>query len=79
MTSFKKDIRPLFRDVDVEHMNDNGLDLSDFQQVKSSAGDILDRITSTDDGTRMPPPPDAPWTSAQVALFRQWIADGCPP
>jgi hypothetical protein len=78
MTSFKKDIRPLFRDVDVEHMKPHGLDLSDYQQVKDSAQDILDRVSSTDDGFRMPPPPDAPWTGPQVALFQQWITDGTP-
>jgi len=78
MTSFAKDIRPLFRDVDVDHMNDYGLDLSDYQQVKDNAPEILRRVSSSDDGVRMPPPPDAPWTPAQVTIFQQWIADGTP-
>ena len=78
MTSFKKDIRPLFRDVDVEHMKVYGLDLSSYQQVKDNAQSILDTVTSTDDNVRMPPPPDPPWIQAQIQLFRQWMADGFP-
>jgi hypothetical protein len=78
MTSFARDIRPLFRDVDVAHMKDYGLDLSDYQQVKDQAQAILDRVSSTDDGFRMPPPPDAPWTRSQIDLFRQWMTDSYP-
>ena len=79
MTSFKKDIRPLFRDVDVQHMQDLGLDLSDYKQVKNAANNILDRVSSTDDTVRMPPPPDSPWTQGQLDLFRNWVNDGYPP
>jgi hypothetical protein len=78
MTSFQRDIRPLFRDVDVEHMNDNGLDLSDYDQVKNNSDEILKRVSSKDDNVRMPLPPDDPWTPQQVALFQQWINDNYP-
>ncbi len=77
-TSFASDIRPLFRDVDVEHMNDFGLDLSSHQEVRDSSAEILRRVQESGP-SRMPPPPDPPWTAAQVALFKQWIDEGCPP
>jgi hypothetical protein len=79
MTSFARDARPLSRDVDVAHMKDYGLDLSDYQQVKAQGQAVLDRVSSTDDGLRMPPPPDVPWPESHIRLFRQWIADGHPP
>jgi hypothetical protein len=78
MTSFARGIRPLFRDVDVAHMKGCGLDLSDYQQVKDQAQSVLDQVSSTDDASRMPPPPAAPWARSQVDLFRQWMADGYP-
>jgi hypothetical protein len=31
------------------------------------------------DGRRMPPPPAAPLTPAQIERFDNWIAEGFPP
>jgi len=78
MTSFARDIRPLFRDVDVEHMKNFGLDLSDYDQVKGSSQTILNLVSSRDDQVRMPPPPDPPWTANQIDLLKQWIRDDFP-
>jgi hypothetical protein len=79
MTSFATDIRPLFRDVDVDHMKRRGLDLSSYDDVKSNSDDIYARVSSTDDAFRMPPPLDDPWTPAQVKLFKQWMDEGSLP
>lgn len=78
MTSFDQDIRPLFRDVDVDHMKQYDLDLSDYDQVKYCAKEILDLVKSKDDKARMPPPPDPAWSADQVQLFQQWIDEGFP-
>lgn len=72
--SFAKDIRPLFRDdLDVESMKAYGMDLSDFEDVKKHAAEILRTV---DEGSM---PCDMQWTAEQVALFKQWIDDGMNP
>jgi hypothetical protein len=69
--SFKTDIRPLFRDSDVEAMS-SAFDLSSYEDVSENAEAIYARL---DDGTM---PCDAPWPEDQVELFRRWIDDGMP-
>lgn len=77
-TSFARDILPLFRPVDIEHMNDQvGLDLSDFDVVRTSADAISRRMKGLG-GRVMPPPPDPPLSAAQIALFDTWVAEGFP-
>jgi hypothetical protein len=76
-TSFAKDIRPLFRDVDVQHMTDLGLDLSDYQQVRDRSADILMKVKLIT-ARRMPPPPDPAWTAEKIALFQKWVDEGYP-
>jgi hypothetical protein len=80
-TSFNRDILPLFRLVDIEHMTDFGLDLSSYEKVKRSAREILGRLTAADPphGRPMPPPPHQRWTKAQTDLFERWMAEGYPP
>jgi hypothetical protein len=75
-TSFARDIRPMFTDLDVNHMRAAGLDLSSFNEVAASADAIYQTVS---DGT-MPPKSsgEARWTDAMCALFKQWQADGCP-
>jgi Ferritin-like len=76
-TSFNRDILPLFRPVDLEHMTDLGMDLSSYEKVKRSAARILARLRRTDEAV-MPPPPHQRWTKAQTELFERWIAEGHP-
>jgi hypothetical protein len=75
-TSFSRDIEPLFRPVDIQHMADMGLDLAIYDRVRESAKDIARRVSG---GRRMPPPPDQPWTAAQIRLFERWMAEDFPP
>jgi hypothetical protein len=76
MLSFARDIRPMFTKVDVEHMLDatyNHLDLSKYESVKGRADTIYSMVSF---GAM---PPDNPWPKEQVATFKQWMDEGCPP
>ncbi len=79
-TSFSRDILPLFRPVDIEHMTDRGLDLSVYELVKNSAREILDKLKNPHppSGGPMPPPPHQRWTEAQTDLFERWKTEGFP-
>ncbi|HEX6279831.1 MAG TPA: hypothetical protein VFZ49_07400, partial [Pyrinomonadaceae bacterium] len=69
--SFANDIRPLFRDSDIDTMiKVRKLDLSNFEQVSSAADSILKRLAAGE------MPCDAPWPEKDIDTFRQWIADG---
>lgn len=71
LLSYAKDIRPLFRDTDVNAMTQfGGFDLSQFEDVFTWADEILKRLEVGD------MPCDAPWPAERVALFKQWINDG---
>lgn len=73
-TSFATDIRPKFTTQDVDHMNDFGMDLSDYASVADNADAILARLIDTDNP--MPPKPAGPWPPEWVDCFRQWIDAG---
>jgi len=51
------------------------LDLGEYEDVKMNAQIIYNQIANGP----MPPPPYPPLTSDQIALFQQWITDGCQP
>ena len=67
--SFANNIRPLFRDSDIDSMKDFGLDLSSYQDVKREAHAIYARL---EDGSM---PCDEPWPAEQLKLFKQWIEE----
>jgi len=69
--SYARDIRPLFRDSDIDSMIEaRGLDLSNYNQVSAKASGILNRLAAGD------MPCDAAWPEKDVETFRQWIKDG---
>lgn len=69
--SYARDIRPLFRDSDIDAMiKARGLDLSNYDQVSAEAAGILDRLEVGD------MPCDGAWPEKDVETFRQWIRDG---
>jgi hypothetical protein len=76
-TSYALHIRPLFRQVDIDHMADLGADLATLEGVTPNAAAILARLQ---DPTRpMPPVADnGPWPEEWIALFDRWIKEGCP-
>lgn len=83
-TSFAKDIKPLFRAKDINHMKTFvnppvPLDDYDYMKQPAHAQKVYERVTSTDDHKRMPRPPDQPWTNAQQDLFKRWMDEGYNP
>lgn len=74
--SFARDIRPLFTDLDVEHMQRAGIDLSSREEVAHHADAIYDTVTT---GSMPPPNSGEPrWTPAMCERFKQWQTQGCP-
>ena len=69
--SFERDIRPLFRDEDVDAM-EFAFDLRSYDDVRENAEDIHERLA---DGSM---PCDAEWAPADVERFRAWIDAGMP-
>ena len=70
--SFDRDIRPLFRDQDVDAM-DFAFDLSSYDDVKENAEEIYERV---EEGTM---PCDRAWPTERVQLFRSWVDGGMSP
>jgi hypothetical protein len=79
--SFAADIVPLFSTTtDIPHMAHRGVMLADYSymSVPANAQDVLDHL----DGTKaplMPPRPAQPWSPADIALFKAWMAGGYRP
>jgi hypothetical protein len=72
MLSFTRDIRPLFRDDDVEAMR-YAFDLSQHEDVRANAQGIYERLA---DGSM---PCDGAWSADHIALFRRWVDEGSAP
>src|SRR5260370_37516923 len=69
--SFARDIQPLFRESDRESM-DFAFDLWDYNDVRTHAEDILERLT---EGSM---PCDEEWPEEQISQFRNWVEAGMP-
>jgi hypothetical protein len=76
--SYATQIRPLFTAIDISHMS-FFCDLSSYADVKTNAADILGRLNGSGGNVMPPPSAGGPWPPAQIALFQQWINDGCQP
>jgi hypothetical protein len=75
---FEKDIRPLFRQVDIDHMSGAGINLDQysFMSVPENAQRVYDAI----EAKRMPPPSEGyTWPEEKLKLLRDWIAGGRQP
>ncbi len=72
--SFAADIRPLFRAGDIQCMGPAGLNLDDpaWMCVPANAQSVYEQVSA---GTM---PPDAPWPSERVSLFKKWMDAGYP-
>jgi hypothetical protein len=72
--SFATDIRPLFRDEDIECMKPSGIDLDDpaWMCVPANAQSVYSEVSA---GTM---PPDEAWPADRVSLFKKWMDAGCP-
>jgi hypothetical protein len=72
MLSFARDIRPLFRDDDVDAMR-YAFDLRNHDDARANAEGIYARLA---DGSM---PCDGAWPADQIALFRRWVDEGSAP
>jgi hypothetical protein len=70
--SFEREIRPLFRDEDVEAML-FAFDLRSYDDAREYAEEIYERLA---DGSM---PCDHEWPEADVAKVRTWIDGGMAP
>jgi hypothetical protein len=82
-TSFAKDIRPLFRQIDLDHMAPFGVML-DYNAYMSDAADdhrnaraVLDYLTGKEEPQM---PPGGPyWNQSQLDLYEKWMSEGYQP
>jgi hypothetical protein len=76
--SFANDIAPIFAPFYAAMIW--RFDLRDYDQVKANATLIDTFISADPDFPRMPPANYGPPISGQdIATFKEWIAQGCPP
>jgi len=77
--SFAGNIRPLFRQIDIDHMApmDVLLDDYDYMSAPANATSVYEYL----DGTRQPQmPPGGPyWSAEQLAQFKAWMDGGHQP
>ena len=74
--SFKTDILPLFRSVDIEHMSRLEVPLDDYTYMSQpdNAAGVYHQVSN---GTM--PPGGQPWSEDKVQLFQQWMDGGYAP
>jgi hypothetical protein len=70
--TYAQDIRPLFRDRDINSMS-FAFDLSSYDDVRANAEAIHGKLAA---GTM---PCDGAWPAENVERFRTWMDNGTPP
>jgi hypothetical protein len=77
--SFKNDILPMFRQVDIDHMRPMGVLLNDYTYMSTPAN--AHSVYSYLTGSSQPQMPiGGPyWTAAQLAVFDRWMTTGYKP
>jgi len=71
--SFAADIRPLFRDKDIEAMKAMGIDLSSYEDVRKRVRDIYARLSARE------MPCDEPWSDRHTRKLKEWMEGGMAP
>lgn len=75
--SFKNDIQPLFRPIDVEHMKRGGVLLDDHVYMSDATNDHANARAVLGTLTKKTMPPGGPfWPQGQLDLFAKWMSDG---
>jgi hypothetical protein len=78
--SFARDIRPMFRPIDVEHMSKHHILLDDYTYMSDPASDHRNAQQVEDSLIQQSMPPGGPyWNGQQLSLYRQWKSDGYQP
>ena len=76
--SFARDIRPLFRAIDISHMKSHGIKLDDhtFMSDPDNANKVLGTVSPHEGDPPFMPPGGPYWSAEKLALFAQWQKDG---
>ena len=78
--SFERDIRSMFRPIDVEHMSKHNIFLDDYTYMSDPSGDHGNAQAVEDSLVQQSMPPGGPyWSAQQLNLFKQWRSDGYRP
>ena len=79
--SFARDIRPLFRAIDISHMKAHGIKLDDytFMSDADNANKVLGTLSPNEGDPPAMPPGGPYWTADQLALFAQRQNEGYQP
>jgi len=77
--SFKNNILPLFRQVDINHMRPMGVLLSDYTYMSTPANAQNVYSYLTGDSQPQMPIGGPYWTPAQLQLFNSWMTTGYQP
>ena len=79
--SFERDISPLFRPVDISHMDRHGIKLDDytFMSNPDNANKVLEALSPHEGAPPVMPPGGPYWTADQLTLFAQWQSEGYQP
>jgi hypothetical protein len=75
--SFDRDIKPLFRPMDIECMRSRNVFLLDYDYMKDNAQFILEMVGP--DGSPRMPYGGPYWSQEALDLFQQWIDQGLQP
>jgi hypothetical protein len=81
--SFATNVVPMFTQMDIQHMNQQGIHLDQYEYMSDStdnhanANAVYQEVSSG----AMPPSwsGEKPWTKEMVQLFQQWMTDGYQP
>jgi len=77
--SFERDIRPLFRQIDVDHMDPMGVTLGDYEWMSDAgnAQSVYDYLSGAQEPQM---PPGGPyWSEEQLETFSRWMSGGRKP
>jgi hypothetical protein len=78
--SFERDIRPLFRQIDIDHMNKHNILLDNYTYMSDPSNDHGNAQAVEDTLRNQSMPPGGPyWSNEQLTLYRQWRSDGYRP
>ena len=78
--SFARDIKPMFRPIDVAHMSKHNILLDDYTYMSDPLNDHSNAEAVENSLVQKTMPPGGPyWSAEQVDLYRQWRSDGYQP
>jgi hypothetical protein len=78
--SFARDILPMFRPIDIEHMRKHKILLDDYAYMSDASRDHGNAQAVEDTLVQQSMPPGGPyWSAQQLSLYKQWKSDGYRP